>query len=214
MSKQSRIRRFCSGRRLMMWGALSLILVAPALAFAQPASAPGAYIGGGIGKSTMLDADTTFLGVTTDNTDSAVKLFWGFMFNPNFGIELDYIDFGSFLGSSPSETWSPTGFNFSMVGVVPVPSQYSNFSLFGKVGANSWNVDDSVPSLGGTLSTSGTDLSYGVGAQLDFNPNVSANVQWERFNNVGDPSSTGRSDLRLVTLNLIYHFRWWGGRRY
>ena len=212
MRAQSRMRRLCSSRRVAIGSALGVALLVPALAFAQPTRGPGAYIGAGIGQSTMIDADTTFLGVTTDNTDSAVKIYWGYMFNPNVGIELGFIDFGSFLGSSPTEEWSATSFNFSLVGVLPIPNQYSNFSLLGKVGANSWNVDDNVVPFG-TVSTSGTNLSYGVGAQLDFNPDVSANIQWERFNNVGDPGITGRSDLRLVTMNLVYHFRWWG-RRY
>lgn len=171
------------------------------------------YIGAGLGQSTMIDANTTLLGVPTDDTDSAVKLFGGYMFDRNVGLELEFIDFGSFLGAAPSEEWSATSFNFSLVGVLPLPNPNSNFSVFGKVGANAWNVDDTLPSFG-SFSTSGTNLSYGIGAQVDFNPNVSANVQWQRFNNVGDPAITGRSDLRLVTMNLVYHFRWWGGRRW
>lgn len=171
------------------------------------------YIGAGLGQSTMIDANTTLLGVPTDDTDSAVKLFGGYMFDRNVGLELEFIDFGSFLGAAPSEEWSATSFNFSLVGVLPLPNPNSNFSVFGKAGANAWNVDDTLPSFG-SFSTSGTNLSYGVGAQVDFNPNVSANVQWQRFNNVGDPAITGRSDLRLVTMNLVYHFGWWGGRRW
>lgn len=224
MRMQSGVQRCGQGRRIVVSTMLGIVLLLPALAFAQmprgrgayggPYQRPGAYgasgayIGAGIGQSTMKDADTTLLGVTVDDTDSAGKIFWGYMFDPNFGLEIGFVDFGTFLGAQPREEWSASSVDFSLIGAVPIPNRYSRFSLFGKVGANVWTVDDHVPALG-IASTSGTNLAYGAGAQLEFTPNVGANIQWERFTNVGDPAITGRSDIDLVTLNLVYHFRWW-----
>jgi OmpA-OmpF porin, OOP family len=177
---------------------------------------PGPYVGFGLGQSTMNDAGTALLGVPTDDTDTAVKFFGGIMFSPYVGLELGSIDFGTFRGSSPRENWQASGVNFSFVGALPL--QDSAVSLFGKVGANSWTVGDDLISFG-TVSTSGTSLSYGFGTEIALSRNLGANLQWERFTDVGDPNITGRSDIDLLTVNLVYHFRPvgyrypYGGRR-
>lgn len=202
-TKKSR-RRPRFGRYVASVLALALLAASP-FAFAEPRG-PGAYFGAGFGQSTMNDANTAFLGTTTDDTDTAVKIFGGYMFNPYFGLELGYIDFGKFTGSAPREEWKATSVDFSLVGVLPLPDTNSNFSLFGKLGVNSWSVDDFVGGFG-SLTANGADMSYGVGAQIDFNRNFGANIQWERFADVGDPNVTGRSDLDLVTVNFVYHFQ-------
>ena len=180
------------------------LLIVCGFAFAEPRG-PGPYFGLGLGQSTMKDANTALLGTPTADTDTAVKIFGGYMFNPYLGLELDYVNFGTFMGSSPREEWSATGLDFSVVVVLPFPDIYSNFSLFGKFGANAWSVDDNLPAFG-FVSASGTDASYGFGAEVGLSRNAGLNLQWERFTNVGDPNVTGRSDLDLITLNFVYHF--------
>jgi OmpA-OmpF porin, OOP family len=194
-------------RRVAIVAALALVLVSGSTFAAT--MGPGAYVGFGFGQSTMNDASTTLLGVPADDQDTGVKFFGGVMFNQYIGLELGFVDFGSFSGSSPREQWQASGVNFSFVGALPV--QDSGLSLFGKVGTNAWTVDDDIFSFG-TLSASGTSLSYGIGAEFEFSPDVGANIQWERFTDVGDPNFTGRSDIGLVTLNLVYHFRPYGYR--
>ena len=164
---------------------------------------PGAYVGFGFGQSTMNDASTALLGVPADDQDTGVKFFGGVMFNPNVGLELGFVDFGNFSGSSPREDWQASGVNISFVGALPL--QDSPVSLFGKVGAFSWTVDDNVIPFG-TLSTSGTSLSYGFGTEIELSRDLGASIQWERFTDVGDPNITGRSDIDLLTLNLVYRF--------
>jgi len=191
-------------------GAVALVLGSVSLGALAAPMGPGGYIGAGLGESTMKDArsDTGFIGTTTDDRDTAVKVFGGYMFNPNFGLELGYVDFGEFTGDSPRERWEATGVTFAVVGVVPLPDVSSNFALFGKLGFNAWSVDDTVTS--GGLSTratsSGTDPMYGIGAEFQLSRNAGINLQWERFADVGDPELTGRSDLDLVSLNFVYRF--------
>lgn len=192
------------GRYVVRALALALVVVSGA-AFAQ-AMGPGAYFGAGFGQSKMNDASTTLLGTTLDDRDTAVKFFGGYMFNPYFGLELGFIEFGEFAGAFPSEEWRASGVDFSLVGAVPLPDRYSNFSLFGKVGVNAWSVDDDVFPFG-FASDSGTDLSYGIGAEIEFNPEFGANIQWERFTDVGNPNVTGRSDIDMFTINFVYHLR-------
>lgn len=192
------------GRYLAPLLALALLL-SSRLAFAQ-AMGPGGYIGLGLGQSNMDDPDNTLLGVTARDHDTAFKIFGGMMFNPYIGIELGYVDFGSFTGEFPREDWKASSVDFSVLAAVPLPDRYSNFSLFGKIGANAWSVDDSLPGFG-TISASGTSASYGLGGEFEVNREMGINLQWERFTNVGDPATTGRSDIDLVTANFVYHFR-------
>lgn len=182
-----------------------VLLFASSVAFAQ-GMGPGGYLGVGFGPSRMIDADTTFVGTSLDDRDTAVKFFGGFMFNPYFGLEASLIDFGEFAGAFPAEDWLASGINFAMVGALPLPNPSSNFALFGKLGINAWSVDDEFPPFGFT-SDSGTDLSYGIGAEIGFSREFGASVQWERFDDVGNPLITGRSDIEIFTINLTYHFR-------
>jgi OmpA-OmpF porin, OOP family len=187
-------------------GVLALLLLASSrLAIAEPMG-PGGYFGLGFGQSTMNDANNTLLGTTTQDQDTALKIFGGMMFNPNIGLELGYVDFGRFIGAAPHEEWHASGVDVSLVVAAPLPSQYSNFSVFAKVGMNAWNVDDDISSFG-SISASGTSPSYGLGAEVELNRRMGLNVQWERFADVGDFNTTGRSDIDLVSANFVYHFR-------
>lgn len=193
------------------------LMMSSKLAVAE-AMGPGGYFGLGFGQSTMNDASNTLFGTPTQDQDTALKIFGGVMFNPNIGLEIGYVDFGRFTGEFPREDWKASGVNFSLLAAVPLPDRYSNFSLFGKIGANAWTVDDNIPSFG-LISASGTSPSYGLGAEVEVNPQIGINVQWERFADVGDVSTTGRSDIDVVTANFVYHFRPvdygypYGGRR-
>lgn len=180
------------------------LIVSSKLAVAEPLG-PGGYFGGGIGQSTMTDANNTLLGTTTQDQDTAFKFFGGVMFNPYVGFEIGYVDFGRFSGEFPREDWKASGVNFSLIAAVPIPDARSNFSLFGKIGANAWSVDDSLPFA--LISASGTSPSYGIGGEIELNRQIGLNLQWERFADVGDVNTTGRSDIDLVTANLVVRFR-------
>lgn len=192
------------GRSIVCFAAIALLMSSHAAV--AGAMGPGGYVGLGFGGSTMKDADTALIGVTTEDKDVAIKFFGGVMFNQYAGLEIGYVNFGRFTGVSPREDWSASGVDFSFVGALPFPDRYSNFSLFGKVGANAWTVDDDLHSFGVTTA-SGTSVTYGLGAQIEFNRDIGANIQWQRYRDVGDPTFTGRSDVDVATLNLVYHFR-------
>jgi OOP family OmpA-OmpF porin len=199
-SRQCEAKR--STRASIVSAALGMALLAPAFAFAE-----NAYIGAGVGQSSMQSPDNALLGGNVDDTDTAWKVYGGYLFNRHVGLELGYVDFGTFKSSSAltSDEWKAKAFDLSLLGVLPVGDQ---FSVFGKAGAAHWNVDDhfSVGGLSASPSADGNDWSYGVGAQYDFTRNVGGRLEWQRFKNVGDEDDTGRSDLDLFSMNVVYHF--------
>jgi OOP family OmpA-OmpF porin len=139
------------------------------------ARAEGWYAGVGVG---------TFDYDIVDESDNGAKVFVGYGFHPNFGVELTYADLGegevkqAGVGSASVEA---AGYGLSAVGILPVNP---NFSVFGKVGYFSWDVDAKA-TLTGIFSASGddsgSDVFYGVGAQYDFNRNFGARFEWELY---------------------------------
>lgn len=195
-------------KRAAVSGLLGFSLIAPGLAFGQ-----SWYAGVGAGQSSMRDETEALLGTSFDDTDTGWKVFGGYLFlptvtfEPNAGIELGYVDFGRFTGTAPgvSDNWEATGINLSLVGVLPLEYQ---FSLLAKIGATRWDVDNRFTSpLGsGSPSETGTDFSFGVGAQYDFTEQVGTRLEWERFRKVGDENITGQSDLDLLSLSVLFQF--------
>ena len=97
----------------------------------------------------------------------------------------------TFLGSSISAEQS--GIAGVIVGIAPLNNK---FSLFGKAGLFIWDSDikfTNVPLLGtGSVSDSGTDLTYGFGAKFDLQKTVSLRAEFEHFeDDIGDLLSVG-----------------------
>lgn len=171
------------------------------------------------------ELDSTFrsLGFTSsstvDKTDAGWKLFAGYQFNPNFAVEGGYVDLGKFSFST-TVTAAPAGFTtgslsgdvktknglfLDAVGIIPLQN---NFSLFGKLGIYSIKTELSASGPSGSLTQSSTDsdLHWGIGAGYDFNKNVAARLEWERFNDVGNKDKTGEANVDLLSVGVVYKF--------
>jgi len=183
------------------------VLVLSGLVAASQASAQGFYIGGSVGNSDIDDEITTGLitSGSVDGKDTGFKIFGGYQFDQNFGVELAYVDLGkasysgSFFGAPVTggkvEVW---GLNISAVGTLPLnPS----FSLFGKVGLFSWEAEASDVTGGVPFSAKddGADLSVGLGLSYNFTKNVSARVEWQRF-------MMDVADADLLSVGIVYKF--------
>ena len=158
---------------------LVLVFVGGQLAHAAN---PGGYIGFSLGSADAKEID---------ESDSAYKLFGGWTANQYLGLEAALVDLGSYptiFGSADT-----SGVAFDVVGYLPLGS---NFNLLGKIGLFAWNVDvDSI-----NASDDGTDLTYGLGVQYDFNNRFSIRGEWEEFSDVSD------SDISLLSAGVLYTF--------
>ena len=169
--------------------------------FAQ-ASAPesGLYLGAGVGQMKAKDACRgAGAGVSCDDKDTSYNLFVGYDFNRLFAAELGYVNFGEAKASGPgvSATFEPTA--FEAVGVAKWPV-WQNVSVYGKLGAFRWDVDAR------NASETGTDLTYGVGVRYSFTRNWAAQLEWRRYNDVGDSNRTGQSDIEVVGISALFKF--------
>ena len=187
--------------------AFAVILPAAFLAVSAPAAAQqsdmGFYIGGAYGMSSF-DIDTT--GITNpsvDDSDSGFKIFGGYQFSRNWGVEVGYVDFGkagisgSILGIPFTGDLGVTALTVAGTGTMPMNE---SFSLLGKVGMWNWDAKANVAALGtaGSASDSGTDLFFGVGLRYNLSKNLGLQLEVEQYS--GDDSIT------YTSLGLRYKF--------
>lgn len=152
--------------------------------------------------------------VSCDKRDTGWKVFGGYQFNPNLAVELAYVGLGKVtangvIGGVPVNAEAEgEGWEVSVVGKFPFSQ---TFSILGRIGAFHWEVDATatagVPALARvTANANGTDLTYGLGLEYNFSRTISGRLEWQRFNSVGDTSTTGGSDVDLFTVGVAVRF--------
>jgi len=163
--------------------------------------APGsAYIGLNVGQSDF-SLNNGLGGFPSDNHDTTYNFYTGSYFNPYFGAEIGYTHFGKITragGDTKAE-----GINLSLVGRMPLSPQ---FSLLGKLGTTYGRTDvSSLPGSGiASGSESGFGMSYGLGAEYMFSPQLSGVLQYDehRLKFAGGDRDT----VSATTVGLRYRF--------
>ena len=182
-----------------------------ATAFAASSAFAQGYIGVGVGSSTVSGVDQTIapVSLTGGNTSkTSVKIFGGFKFTPNWGVEAQYSDLGSrnlvlTNGGVQVGTGTLKGSQLSIAATGTLPLA-SNFSLFGKLGVsgNSGKANFSIP--GASSSENKTDLMLGVGVLYDITPKIAVRAEYEDF---GKFNSTGNAiRANNFSVGLQYKF--------
>jgi len=180
---------------LSVFAALALTAAMAAQADVQP----GFYAGAGIG-STKID-DDGFDDVDFDDSDTGFKIFGGYSWNQNFAAEVTYFDLGEASGSfgvGDNFDVGVSGFGVSAVGTLPLGDM---FSLFGKIGYASYDIDAHVELAGvgsGSASQSESDMTYGLGAALSFGQ-FEARAEYEAINVDG-------GDANMISLSGLFRF--------
>lgn len=181
-------------------------LIAAAGTLSSAAFAQG-YVGAAAGQS---DIDIDCAGTTScDTKDTGYKVYAGYMFTPNFGIEGAYVDLGKAKASGVDVDlgdFSASGKadGFGLWGVAMAP--FDQFNVFVKLGFASMKTKiDATSSLRGNASDSNTstEFAWGVGAGYEFTKNFGARVEFERFRlKIVDE----KRDADLISLGLTYRF--------
>ena len=161
--------RAATGRAVVAGAALALVLAA------APVSAKnGFYLGASVGRTSLsidgLDLDVEQFDFSA--ADTSYKVIAGYRLLGFFAVEASYLDFGRLADSvdtvegTVSVSTDLKGFDAVAVGMLPLGIA----DLFAKAGLVSWDADirtafDGIAHPG---SDSGTDLVYGLGAQVRF----------------------------------------------
>jgi OOP family OmpA-OmpF porin len=198
---------------------LAASLVVAAGALSGTALAQG-YVGASIGQS---DYKVDCTGLTTcDTKDTGYKLFGGYMFTRNLGVEAGWVDLGKVKATADLMIAPPvedvasivvsgagelkaSGPFLAGIAVAPIGSG----SVFGKVGLANLKSELSVTAGGVTDSTSTrhTDVFYGVGAGYNFTKNLAVRAEWERFRiKYSDGVEEFKDNVDLLSVGVVYRF--------
>jgi OOP family OmpA-OmpF porin len=177
---------------------LKTSIIVLAVAMSGPAFA-GGYLGAGIGQASTDICDELFaLGATScDEEDTGFKFFGGYEMNQNIAIEGSYMDYGELDASdgSTSVNADVTALALSVKGMIPLNE---NFSIFAKLGAAFWEADASATGFG-SIDEDGTDLIYGLGAEIAINKTFGVLGEWEQLDADGE-------DVDLLSISAIMRF--------
>jgi OOP family OmpA-OmpF porin len=178
------------------------LLASLALVSAATASrAEGLSIGGSLGDARH-SGDGTLGGLPADRSSFGGKLYGGYSFTPNFGLEAGYADLGRV--KSDAGKLRADGWFLDAVGTLPLGN---DFSLLGRVGVFEGKLrrDLNGSQIDGSASDSGRGTSYklGAGVQYDFSKNTALRAEWEHYR-FDALDSTPHTNLLSVGVNYKF----------
>jgi hypothetical protein len=142
------------------------------------AAQPGVYMGMGFGSAhdQILNED-----------ESAYKFYGGVNLTPHIGMELAYVDLGSYANGALNQD----GVSYELIGYIPLSP---HIDLYGRGGFFNWEVSDAF------TSNTGTDATFGVGLQAQLQHYVSLRGEYQTFLDVDG------GDVDLYSVSVSLHF--------
>lgn len=195
-------------RLAIVSGFLATALGLPGIATAQDA---GFYAGFSAGQGKFKNgcaglASAGLVG-SCDEKDAAWKIFGGYQFNSVFSAEAGYAKLGeahmrgTLLGVPASAQAEASGFEVVGVATMPVSGQ---FAVYGKAGFLRWDMD--LSGAGISIGDTGTSITLGLGFQYNLTKRLAARAEWQRYSDVGNDNTTGKSDVDVLSIALVIKF--------
>jgi OOP family OmpA-OmpF porin len=156
--------------------ALAALLAVPVIASAQ------AYVGASVGSNTY---KLSFEDASTSQSETGGKVYGGYNFTPNLGVEVGYANLGKWSESDGIDTVSTKtqSLYLAAVGTVPLAA---GFSVQGKLGVARHSTKVTLNELSDTVDRV-TPL-IGIGATYAFTPNVLGVLEFEHYGKVASES--------------------------
>lgn len=141
----------------------------------------GWYLGGALGQA-YVDENIEGLQFTADST--AFRVFGGYNFNETIGLEVSYLDLGTFrdsfdvAGETVDVSANADGFSLAAVGTLPLSQR---FSLQGKAGLFFW---DGQSTVAGITENDPSDQNafVGLGLAYDLSDKARLNLGVDYYN--------------------------------
>ena len=211
-------------KRSLVQGCLVVVAGLGGMPLAHAADEPAWYTGVGIGRTDVKRTNSwaaqtdaalrTNNGLTSstliESHDTAWKLFGGYQFNEFVAVEAGYNYLGSFKGvttitapaaSTASGKWDASAISVAAVGTYPIVNR---FGLLFKGGLAVTRLKASVAQFNANETRVQPMLGFGV--KFDVTKTIGLRAELERFNNVGDGSTTGQSAVNVWSVSALYRF--------
>jgi OOP family OmpA-OmpF porin len=186
-------------------GFMASMAVMSGSAYAQVGQDRGWYVGASLGQSSM-DIEGCGGVISCDDKDTAWRIFGGYQINRNFAVELGYHQLGEAKASFPGGQVDFEANAIELVGVGLLPLA-NNFALYAKAGFYRGETEATGSNALGSVNEkeTNTDLTYGLGAQYNFNPKFGVRAEWQRYTNMGG-EATGESDVDVLSIGAVVRF--------
>jgi OOP family OmpA-OmpF porin len=209
----------------LVWAGLLAVVSLCGATGIEAADDPVWYVGAGGGRADakrtsswgqVADASLLNSGITSstqvESHETAWKIFGGYQFNQNWAAEAGYTDLGNYRGTSSISApavaaaggnWQAYAVSVAGVGIYPVTDR---FAVFGKAGLAGTRLKVNVSGTQYSPSATRAQPLLGVGGRFDVTKVFGVRAEFERFNNVGDGSSTGQTPINVWSLSGQYRF--------
>lgn len=193
----------------MLFGGAILFSATQAFAASDTAPSDKFYLGGGAGQvvyhADTLDDIDSIKGANSDERDTAYTLFGGYRFNPNFSMEIGYVNLGEATakvsGAGEVASFEVDGVTASLLGRLPIDG---GLSVIGRIGAIKW--DSEAKAFGEREKDNGTDPLFGGGLEYG-NQSLFARAEYTRYMlDVDSGNSDEDLDIDLWSLTAGMYF--------
>jgi len=179
---------------------LIVALIASAAAIsaaqAQTTTTPGhAYIGVGVATADHEDGN----GFDSDGYKASGKVFGGYDFNRNWGVELGYTDFRKADVTSAVGNGETKGYAYYLAAKATAPIN-ERFDVYGKLGLQNSQRELSVANV--TVKDHAADAYGAVGVEYKLNEKVGLSAEYERYGKNKDFGATAN----VITVGARYSF--------
>jgi OmpA-OmpF porin, OOP family len=173
-----------------------------AATFSGTASAEdqGFYAGAnlGVGKPNI---DTT--NGTSKSSSAVGSIVLGYKINKYVGVEGQYTGIGK-VTDKINGTAKGDAASLAAIGFLPLNDE---FNLYGKLGVARAKTTVS-SSLAPMSDATRTGVTYGMGAEYNFNKNIGMRLGWDHYNAAVDMTSSNKSNVNanVVSVGAVYNF--------
>lgn len=174
-----------------------------ALAAPLAAHAENAYIGANVGRA---EQKANIEGLSFKDNTTAYKLYGGYKFDQNFGVEAGFADLreAEKAGNGARIAAKPQALYVAATGSLPLNEQFSVFAKLG-VARSHVKVSASAAGFSDSASDNRTSAYVSVGAAYALNAKVSLVAEYENFDKVAkDGDSHIKADLLSVGIRYAF----------
>ncbi|MDC8759068.1 outer membrane beta-barrel protein [Janthinobacterium fluminis] len=179
-------------------------LIGAAFAFPIAAQADNTYVGVNVGRG---EQKISIPVVSGKETKTSYKLYGGYNFDKNFGVEGGYVDFGKakFTNKTYSSEAKSKAFYVAATGTLPVSDE---FGVFAKVGlsANRVSYDFKDTGMRGSSSANRSSLIFGLGASYNVTKEIAIVAEYENFGKIAKGDGGGDIKANTFSAGLRYKF--------